>query len=68
MAGIAMDEAVEIGIRPQLYKELAQYVAPKRWRWQEKIVGPLCLRSGAQTEGISQLYKLFCISNLDVKM
>ena len=42
-----MDEALEIGIRPQMYKELAQHAAPKRWMWQEKIVGPLCLRLGA---------------------
>jgi hypothetical protein len=30
MARLAKDKAVEVGIRPQMYKELAQYVAPKR--------------------------------------
>lgn len=30
MARIAMDETAELGIRAQMYKELAQYVAPKR--------------------------------------
>jgi hypothetical protein len=30
MARIAMDETVELSIRAQMYKELAQYVAPKR--------------------------------------
>jgi hypothetical protein len=30
MAKIAMDETVELSIRAQMYKELAQYVAPKR--------------------------------------
>jgi hypothetical protein len=30
MARIAMDETVEINIRAQMFKELAQYVAPKR--------------------------------------
>ncbi|MBA2492753.1 MAG: hypothetical protein H0V34_14015 [Gammaproteobacteria bacterium] len=30
MARIAMDEAAELGIRAQMYKELAQYIAPKR--------------------------------------
>ena len=30
MARIAMDENVELSIRAQMYKELAQYVAPKR--------------------------------------
>ena len=30
MARIAMDETVELGIRAQMFKELAQYVAPKR--------------------------------------
>ncbi len=29
MATIAMDETVELSIRAQMYKELAQYVAPK---------------------------------------
>ena len=30
MARIAMDETVELSIRAQMFKELAQYVAPKR--------------------------------------
>ncbi len=30
MARIAMDESADLGIRAQMYKELAQYVAPKR--------------------------------------
>src|SRR5215212_10759651 len=30
MARIAMDEQAELGLRAQMYKELAQYVAPKR--------------------------------------
>ena len=30
MAKIAMDEKVEMSIRAQMYKELAQYVASKR--------------------------------------
>jgi hypothetical protein len=30
MARIAMDESQPIGLRVQMYKELAQYVAPKR--------------------------------------
>ena len=30
MARIAMDETAELSIRAQMYKELAQYVAPKR--------------------------------------
>jgi hypothetical protein len=30
MARLAMDETVELSIRAQMYKELAQYVAPKR--------------------------------------
>jgi hypothetical protein len=30
MARLAMDETVESSIRAQMYKELAQYVAPKR--------------------------------------
>lgn len=30
MAHIAMDENADLGIRAQMYKELAQYVAPKR--------------------------------------
>ena len=30
MARIAMDDTIEIGIRAQMYKELAQYVAPKK--------------------------------------
>jgi hypothetical protein len=30
MAQIAMDERAELSIRAQMYKELAQYVAPKR--------------------------------------
>jgi hypothetical protein len=30
MAKITMDVIIEIGIRAQMYKELAQYVAPKR--------------------------------------
>jgi hypothetical protein len=30
MARIAMDETVDLSIRAQMYKELAQYVAPKR--------------------------------------
>src|SRR5829696_6196646 len=30
MAKIAMDEQAELGLRAQMYKELAQYVAPKR--------------------------------------
>ena len=30
MARIAVDEQAELGLRAQLYKELAQYTAPKR--------------------------------------
>ncbi len=30
IAKIAMDETAELSIRAQMYKELAQYVAPKR--------------------------------------
>jgi hypothetical protein len=30
IARIAMDETAELGLRAQMYKELAQYVAPKR--------------------------------------
>ena len=30
MARLAMDETVEVSIRAQMHKELAQYVAPKR--------------------------------------
>jgi hypothetical protein len=30
MAAIAMDEKQDIGLRAQMFKELAQYVAPKR--------------------------------------
>lgn len=30
MAKLAMDEKVDLGIRAQMFKELAQYVAPKR--------------------------------------
>jgi hypothetical protein len=30
MALIAMDETVQLGLRAQMYKELAQYIAPKR--------------------------------------
>jgi hypothetical protein len=30
MAMIAMDENTELSLRAQMYKELAQYVAPKR--------------------------------------
>jgi len=30
MARLAMDETVELSIRAQMFKELAQYVAPKR--------------------------------------
>jgi hypothetical protein len=30
MARIAMDETAELSIRAQMYKELAQYVAPKK--------------------------------------
>ncbi|MGH8503840.1 MAG: hypothetical protein ACREVE_15520 [Gammaproteobacteria bacterium] len=30
MAHIAMDKTVDLSIRAQMYKELAQYVAPKR--------------------------------------
>ena len=30
MARLAMDETVELTIRAQMFKELAQYVAPKR--------------------------------------
>ena len=30
MARIPMDEQAELGLRAQMYKELAQYVAPKR--------------------------------------
>ena len=30
MAAIAMDEKQDIGLRAQMFKELAQYIAPKR--------------------------------------
>jgi len=30
MARIAVDEQAELGLRAQMYKELAQYTAPKR--------------------------------------
>lgn len=30
MAKLAMDETIDLSIRAQMYKELAQYVAPKR--------------------------------------
>jgi hypothetical protein len=30
MARIAVDEQAELGLRAQMYKELAQYIAPKR--------------------------------------
>jgi hypothetical protein len=30
MARIAMDETIDLSIRAQMFKELAQYVAPKR--------------------------------------
>src|SRR5215211_8394308 len=30
MARIAMDENAELGLRAQMYKELAHYIAPKR--------------------------------------
>jgi len=30
MARLAMDETVELSIRAQMFKELAQYIAPKR--------------------------------------
>jgi hypothetical protein len=30
MARIAMDETADLSIRAQMYKELAQYVAPKK--------------------------------------
>ncbi len=30
MARIAMDESNDVSLRAQMYKELAQYVAPKR--------------------------------------
>jgi hypothetical protein len=36
MARIAMDESQPIGLRVQMYKELAQYVAPKRKALEHK--------------------------------
>jgi hypothetical protein len=43
MAQIAMDERAELSIRAQMYKELAQYVAPKRKAVEMQAEGQLSL-------------------------
>ncbi len=43
MAMIAMDEGAELSIRAQMYKELAQYVAPKRKAVEMQAEGQLSL-------------------------
>lgn len=44
MARIAMDDTIEISIPAQMYKELAQYVAPKRKAVEMQVDGGFSLR------------------------
>jgi hypothetical protein len=53
MAHIAMDETVELNIRVQIYKELAQYVAPKRKAVEMQADGGFSMR-----DAILQSYQL----------
>ncbi len=43
MARIAMDEKVDLSIRAQMFKELAQYTAPKRKAVEMKAEGEISL-------------------------
>ena len=43
MAMIAMDEKAELTLRAQMFKELAQYIAPKRKAVEMKTEGELSL-------------------------
>ena len=43
MARIAMDEEADLSLRTQMYKELAQYVAPKRKAVEMKTEGEISL-------------------------
>jgi hypothetical protein len=43
MARIAMDETTDLSIRAQIFKELAQYMAPKRKAVEMKAEGQLSL-------------------------
>ena len=43
MAQIAMDERADLSIRAQMYKELAQYIAPKRKAVEMKTEGEISL-------------------------
>ena len=43
MARLAMDESADLSIRAQMYKELAQYIAPKRKAVEVKTEGELSL-------------------------
>ena len=43
MARIAMDESADLSLRGQMYKELAQYIAPKRKAVEMQAEGQLSL-------------------------
>ncbi len=43
MAMIAMDESADLSLRAQMYKELAQYIAPKRKAVEMKTEGEISL-------------------------
>jgi hypothetical protein len=43
MAQIAMDDGADMSLRAQMYKELAQYIAPKRRAVEMKAEGQLSL-------------------------
>jgi hypothetical protein len=43
MARIAMDEGADMSLRAQMYKELAQYIAPKRKAVEMKTEGQISL-------------------------
>jgi hypothetical protein len=43
MAMIAMDEGADLSLRAQMYKELAQYIAPKRKAVEMKTEGEISL-------------------------
>jgi hypothetical protein len=43
MARIAMDESADLSLREQMYKELAQYIAPKRKAVETKTEGQVFL-------------------------
>ncbi len=40
---IAMDEGADLSLRAQMYKELAQYIAPKRKAVEMKTEGEISL-------------------------